>query len=250
MAGRKRMARSAAPPASPGDWIRDRPSFPSVYGISESAEGLLPWSHVDERMSKALRYWVSTVDGEGRPHATPVDGMWIDGKLYFGGNPATRRNRNLVANAAACVHLEEAMDVVILQGDAHELDSVSRELSERIIQNSKEKYGFAPPVDDLGAGGIFEFEPSLVFTWKDFTKDATRFRRPGVRAAARAASRPALRAAGKPSSKAAAKASSQRAAKPRASVRPSRSARPRNRRARRPGARSVRSGTHKQLAGR
>ena len=139
MAGRKRIARSAAPPASPGDWIRDRPRFPSVYGISESAEGLLPWSHVDERMSKALRYWVSSVDGEGRPHATPVDGMWIDGKLYFGGNPATRRNRNLVANPAACIHLEEAMDVVILHGDAPELDAVSPELSERIIQNSKDE---------------------------------------------------------------------------------------------------------------
>lgn len=214
MAGRKRMARSAAPPASPGDWIRDRPRFPSVYGISESAEGLMPWSHVDERMSKALRYWVSSVDGEGRPHATPVDGMWIDGKLYFGGNPATRRNRNLVANPAACIHLEEAMDVVILQGDARELDSVSPELSERIIQNSKEKYGFAPPVDDLGAGGIFEFEPSLALTWKDFTKDATRFRRPGVRATTRAASRSATRTAGRPSGKAAAKPSSQRAVKP------------------------------------
>jgi hypothetical protein len=29
---------------------------------------------------------------------------------------------------------------------------------------------------DLGAGGIFVFEPRLVFAWKDFTKDATRFR--------------------------------------------------------------------------
>ena len=183
MAGRKRVSsrasakrRSRVAPSSRREPVRDRPSFPSVYGISKSKRGLLPWSHVEERMRKAMRYWVSSVDSDGRPHATPVDGMWVDGKLYFGGNPATRRNRNLVANPAACVHLEEAMDVVILHGDARELRDVSRELSRRLIDVSKEKYGFAPPVEDLGVGGVFVFEPRLVFAWKDFAKDATRFR--------------------------------------------------------------------------
>jgi Pyridoxamine 5'-phosphate oxidase len=186
MAGRKRASgsgagktastKTASKRAKGAEPSRDRPRFPPVYGISKSAKGLLPWSHVDERMRKAMRYWVSSVDPEGRPHATPVDGMWIDGKLYFGGSPTTRRNRNLVANSAACVHLEEAMDVVILHGDARELRDVPRDLSRRIIEHSKEKYGFAPPVDDLGAGGVFVFEPRLGFAWKDFTKDATRFR--------------------------------------------------------------------------
>jgi nitroimidazol reductase NimA-like FMN-containing flavoprotein (pyridoxamine 5'-phosphate oxidase superfamily) len=156
--------------------IRDRPRLPSIYGVSKSTKGLLPWSHVEERVRKAMRYWVSSVDPDGRPHATPIDGMWVDGKLYFGGNPATRRHRNLVANPAACVHLEDAMDVVILHGDARELRDVSRDLNERLKQASKKKYGFVPPVDDLGAGGVFVFEPRLVFAWKDMTKDATRFR--------------------------------------------------------------------------
>ena len=186
MAGRKRTDRSATAQAPPGDWIRDRPRLPPVYGVSTSNQGLLPWSHVDERMSKAMRYWVSSVDGEGRPHAMPVDGMWIDGRLYFGGSPTTKRNRNLAANAAACVHLEDAMDLVVLHGDARELRRVSPELSKRIIENSKQKYGFAPPVDDLGAGGIFEFEPNLAFAWKDFTKDATRFRKSAPKAASKA----------------------------------------------------------------
>ena len=191
MAGRKRASgsgsgktaskrpaskKTASKKAKAAEPARDRPRFPPAYGISKSAKGLLPWSHVDQRMRKAMRYWVASVDPDGRPHATPIDGMWIDGKLYFGGSPSTRRNRNLVANPAACVHLEEAMDVVILHGDARELRDVSPDLSRRIIEHSKEKYGFAPPVDDLGAGGIFVFEPRLAFAWKDFTKDATRFR--------------------------------------------------------------------------
>jgi hypothetical protein len=184
MAGRQRTDRSATVQPSADDWIRDRPIVPAAYGISASTKGLLPWSHVDERMSEAMRYWVSSVDGEGRPHSMPVDGMWIDGRLYFGGSPTTKRHRNLGANPAACVHLEDAMNLVVLHGEARELRGrVSPELSKRIIEQSKEKYGFAPPVDDLGAGGVFEFEPRLVFAWKDFAKDATRVRRAAAKAA-------------------------------------------------------------------
>jgi hypothetical protein len=158
--------------------IRDRPRLPAIYGVSNSATGLLPWSHVEKRLLEAMHYWVSSVDADGHPHATPVDGMWVDGKLYFGGDPTTRRHRNLVANPAACIHLGDATDVLILHGDARELRDVSRGLNERLRQASKDKYGWASPVDDLGAGGAFVFEPRLVFAWKDMTKDATRFRFP------------------------------------------------------------------------
>ena len=212
MAGRQRTDRSAPAQAPAGDWIRDRPRIPAAYGISTSDVGLLPWSHVDEKMGKAMRYWVSSVDDEGRPHSMPVDGMWIDGRLYFGGSPTTKRNRNLAANSAACVHLEDAMDLVVLHGEAHELRRVSPELSKRIVEHSKEKYWFAPPVDDLGAGGVFEFAPHLGFAWKDFAKDATRFRRPGSEISSGAA-RPSRKAASKRSAKAAAKPTRKAAAK-------------------------------------
>src|ERR1051325_7993693 len=87
--------------------------LPREYGVSTAAKGLLPWSHVVERMAKAMHYWICTVDPKGRPHATPVDGLWIDDTLYFGGSRETLRHRNLCANAEVCVHLESAMDVVI-----------------------------------------------------------------------------------------------------------------------------------------
>ncbi len=67
-----------------------RPRIPREYGVTSDKKGLLPWSHVNERMTKAMQYWVCTVSPEGRPHATPVDGLWLDGRLYFGGSPKTR----------------------------------------------------------------------------------------------------------------------------------------------------------------
>jgi hypothetical protein len=45
-----------------------RPQIPAVYGIPKHNKGLLPWSHVSERMAEARVYWITTVDPSGRPH--------------------------------------------------------------------------------------------------------------------------------------------------------------------------------------
>ena len=71
-----------------------RPRMPG-YGIPKNKKGLLAWSHVRERMTKAMHYWVSTVSREGQPHSTPVDALWLDDRLYFGAAPTTKRHRNL-----------------------------------------------------------------------------------------------------------------------------------------------------------
>ena len=176
-AGSSRKARSApvpgaAPPRTPP---ASRPYLPG-YGVATTTKGLLPWSHVTEKMSAAMRYWVATVDAEGRPHATPVDGLWLDERLYFGGYPTTRRARNLLRNGAACVHLDDAMDVLILHGDAVELRDPTPELMARLAAASEKKYGFAPPPELYAASATFVFRPRLVLAWKDLQKDATRWR--------------------------------------------------------------------------
>src|SRR5437867_11497918 len=113
-----------------------RPVMPSDYGIPKSKKGLLPWSHVSKRMSEALHYWICTVTPNGKPHATPVDGLWLDDALYFGGSPKTRWHRNLASNPAMSVHLESATDVVILRGEAHALTAPDRALTTRLSKAS------------------------------------------------------------------------------------------------------------------
>src|SRR5262249_6590812 len=103
-----------------------RPWFPREYGVSTDGKGLLPWSHVVDRMTRAQHYWICTTGPDGAPHATPVDGLWLDDRLYFGGSPRTRRQRNLATNPSVCVHLESAADVVLLHGDARPARPASR----------------------------------------------------------------------------------------------------------------------------
>lgn len=155
--------------------VASRPKIPPIYGIPKDKKGLLPWSHVSERMNAAMHYWVCSVDPDGRPHAMPVDGLWIDDKLYFGGSTETRRHRNMVANPAVCIHLESATEVITLQGEAHELRTPEKELALQLVEASRTKYGWGPKPEDFAAGGTFEFRPRVVFAWKQFPKDTTRW---------------------------------------------------------------------------
>ena len=152
-----------------------RPHIPD-YGIPKDKKGLLSWSHVIERMTEARHYWVCTVDANGRPHATPVDGIWLDDRLYFGGSPKTRRHRNLLANPAVCIHLESGLDVVILQGEAQAFRAPNHAFALLLAEASKKKYGYAPPPEMYETvEGVFVFRPQMVLAWKQFPKDATRW---------------------------------------------------------------------------
>ena len=68
--------------------------LPKAYGTPTVT---LSWEEVDERLTSALHYWLVTTRPDGRPHVVPVDGMWLEGACYFGGDPATMHARNLRA---------------------------------------------------------------------------------------------------------------------------------------------------------
>jgi pyridoxamine 5'-phosphate oxidase-like protein len=151
-----------------------RPKIPPEYGIPKNNKGLLPWSHVTERMTHAMHYWICTVGADGRPHVTPVDGLWINDKLYFGGSPQTRRNRNLMTDPALTVHLDSTDDVVIMHGDAH-LHTPDHELAVQLAKASSEKYGYAPSPEDYESSGVYIFSSLTAFAWRQFPKDVTRW---------------------------------------------------------------------------
>ena len=161
----------ASPTNSP---IVSRPKIPTEYGIPKNNKGLLPWSHVTDRLSQALHYWICTVGPDRRPHVTPVDGVWLNDRLYIGGSPQTRRHRNLIANPAVSVHLDSSDDVVILQGEA-QLQTPDHELAVQLSKASAAKYGYAPKPEDYETSGVHVFRPHTVFAWKQFPKDVTRW---------------------------------------------------------------------------
>jgi nitroimidazol reductase NimA-like FMN-containing flavoprotein (pyridoxamine 5'-phosphate oxidase superfamily) len=150
--------------------------MPAAYGLTTKGKPtFLPWSHVSERMEKAQHYWICTVTPDRRPHATPVDGLWLDDRLYFGGSPESKWHRNLKANPAINVHLESATDLIILRGDARELKSPARSLAENLSKASNAKYGYGSKPEEYEAGGVYVFRPRVVIAWRATLKDPTRW---------------------------------------------------------------------------
>jgi nitroimidazol reductase NimA-like FMN-containing flavoprotein (pyridoxamine 5'-phosphate oxidase superfamily) len=138
------------------------------YGIPESDSGMLSWDHVVQRVTPSRNYWLATVWPGGRPHTLPVWGVWVDGRLHFGGGRGTRKAKNLVANPHVSIHLEDGNDVVIIEGTAEEV--CDPDLQERLDDAYEAKYGIRHGTP------VWRVNPARVFAWTNFPVDTTCWR--------------------------------------------------------------------------
>ena len=150
--------------------IASRPEMPDGYGIPASHDGMLTWEQLQEPLATARIYWVGTTRPDGRPHAVPIWGAWVDNTFYFEGSPATRRGRNLAANPAIVVHLERGDLAIIIEGTAT-LVTLSPGQFTQIVAAFANKYDYRPTSrEDWHA-----VRPQVVFAWDTFPTSATRF---------------------------------------------------------------------------
>ncbi len=76
------------------------------------------WADGRELLSGAELYWLTTVRPDGRPHVTPLIGVWWQGALHFSTGAEERKARNLAANAEVVLTTgtntwAEGFDVVV-----------------------------------------------------------------------------------------------------------------------------------------
>ena len=148
----------------------DRPTVPTGYGVPKHTKGLLPWSHVEQRLSEAKVYWLATIGPTGRPHVRPVDGLFLDGRIYVGGSPDTRWVRNLEENPEASIHLDGGYDVVILEGVV-ESESPDDTAAARLAAASNAKYPeYGMTQSDYQRGGVRALRPRVAYAWKAFPR--------------------------------------------------------------------------------
>lgn len=168
MTDRNASTRTPAP-------VPSRPNMPASYGIAPelNEESIGAWSHAEEALAASRNYWIGTTRPDGRPHVMPVWGAWIDGALYFGSDPDSRRGRNIAAQPYIVAHLESGDDVVILEGRVEAL--VAGELPEAVIDACAAKYDWRPSAED--GSTWYVLRPSVGFTWleRDFPGTATKW---------------------------------------------------------------------------
>jgi hypothetical protein len=159
-----------APTASPA-------RFPAEYGQTpETLAELLDWSDVAERIAVSPNYWIATTTDDGRPYVRPVDGVFVEATLAFGGSPAARWVRHLQQRHAVSVSLPDADHAVVLEGDVELVTDEHLPIAELVGSANAGKY---PQYHTDGAAFLpfWALRPRRVYAWSltGFPNRATRF---------------------------------------------------------------------------
>lgn len=153
-----------------------RPAMPKEYGLQgpRSGSGLMPWKRVEVQMAQARNYWIVTARPDGRPHAMPVWGVWLNRTFLFSTSRASQKGRNLARNPHLAVHLESGDDVVILEGMAQEVADPDGLV--RFADAYEAKYQVRPDTQDE-KNAIYALRVKTAFAWleADFPGGATRW---------------------------------------------------------------------------
>ncbi len=155
---------------------RSRPDMPEGYGLGDPQYGFEPltWDWVVDRMVGARNYWVATTRPDGRPHVTPVWGVWADGSFWFFTDRKSLKARNAERDPRATVHLESGDEVVVMEGDL--VDTTEPSAAQPVSKAYEAKYGVAATPDQGTA--LYSLAHSKVLAWleSDFPRTATRWR--------------------------------------------------------------------------
>lgn len=154
---------------------RDRPRFPTGYGIEAGPEGLLEWERVESALAGAIIYWMSTVLPDGDPHLVPIWGAWTATRLYVEGGDDTRWARNLAHRPTLTVGVDHDHLQAMVSGQARST-IVSDDLHLRIADGYESKYPYRPRL----GGRFWEVTPRRVLAWdtsdlNSFGSTPTRF---------------------------------------------------------------------------
>ena len=151
--------------------------FPAEYGqTAETMTDLIAWRDVADRIAISPNYWLATTTDDGRPHLRPVDGVFVDATLAFGGSPAARWVRHLAKRRSVSVGLPDDNDAVVLEGEVELVTDETRPIAALVAAASAAKY---PQYHTEGAAFLpfWALRPRRVYAWtlSGFPHRATRF---------------------------------------------------------------------------
>jgi hypothetical protein len=151
--------------------------FPTEYGQTPAAMAeLFAWTDVADRIAASPNYWLATTTDDGRPHLRPVDGVFVDATLAFGGSPATRWVRHLQQRHAVSVSLPDDDHAIVLEGDVELVTNERLPIADLVSAANATKY---PQYHTDGAAFLpfWALRPRRVYAWTltGFPNMATRF---------------------------------------------------------------------------
>lgn len=132
--------------------------------FSDSSAQPPEWPEVEAALAAAELYWFTTVRRDGRPHVTPLVGVWSDHAFSMCTGVGEQKHRNLsfsshVAVTTGCNDWARGTDLVV-EGTAERV--TGREALAPLAAAWRDKYGdtWAWDVDDEGFVGTVGEHPA------------------------------------------------------------------------------------------
>jgi nitroimidazol reductase NimA-like FMN-containing flavoprotein (pyridoxamine 5'-phosphate oxidase superfamily) len=155
--------------------MRTDPTAEIDRRFSDPEAGPTPWADATRVLQMAELYWLTTVRGDGRPHVTPLIGVYEDGAMHFCTGLREQKARNLergqqVALTTGNNAWAQGLDVVV-EGAATRV--TARDALQRLADAYVAKYGsdwrFEVGDGVFGAGddsvAVFRIEPAKVLAF-------------------------------------------------------------------------------------
>jgi general stress protein 26 len=152
--------------------VTQKPETTINVQFSSPGAAPTPWAEANEELAKAEIFWLVTVRPDGRPHATPLLAVWLDGALYFCTGAEERKYKNLGQNAhcilmTGCNSLHEGLDVVV-EGEARWVRDAAllQELADLYAKKYPDWHFTVRNGAFYGEGGealVYEVEPATAF---------------------------------------------------------------------------------------
>jgi hypothetical protein len=137
--------------------------------LAHDAGGTLPWSWAEQRLVTSSAYWVGSVRPDGRPHSSPVWGVWFDMCFWFSCDRTSIKARNIANNPLVVVTNDDPWEQVVLEGEAQRV--ASRDDVVRYVDAERVKYADRWNEQlytvDFFAGGTYRVRPRSVFALEE-----------------------------------------------------------------------------------
>jgi general stress protein 26 len=151
------------------------------------AEQPTDWQQVGDALTAAESYWLTTVRSDGRPHITPLIGVWVDDSFVFCTGPEEQKAKNLEHSTAVAVTTgtntwKDGLDVVI-EGNAERVTGLAAltPLADAIRDKYHGEWDFTPDDNGFGHEGhiahVFQVAPAKVIAFAKSPHGQTTFKR-------------------------------------------------------------------------
>lgn len=146
--------------------------------FSDPSAEATPWATTQQTLEQAELYWITTVRADGRPHVTPLIGLYHEDALHFCTGVREQKYRNLEANANTVMTTgnntwAQGLDVVV-EGRVTRI--TDHDQLQRVADAYVAKYGevwrftvgdggFGSRSDDGGPAAVFKIDATKVMAF-------------------------------------------------------------------------------------